>query len=627
MLDVSAGNLMMEVKSSESLRDQHLEAMDEQVRRYHGPHWRAGSANQDYYPENHAYEYISLVVPRIVLDNPRVRVSTRRPGSQDEVAEAMRHALNRWVRDTRLSRLLIRIAIDSMFNYGVLLLSQVPRPGKRNDDLSFWPQAYRIPQRMFFRDYLARHDSECRYMGHKWRRDKDDLLRRAREQPEEGWNAEALREVVTDNDNDTDRASRERGIEGNARGELTAYEVWVPEYELPDSPGRDEGFHGTIFTMAAQTKAQAKPESLAWSDDKYKAPERSAFIRAPRAYYGPRQGPYTTFGIYTVPDSAYPLSPLAAVQGQQDDLNRHVIAASNADERYKRLVFVDNTDPKLIQRVKDAGDSYVIPISGLESGKVVQVELGGSTPQQWEMIAQKRDRLDRNSGIFDAQRGSVAGRGTATEVAVADEASASRLGFIKHQFQDAVQKFLQGVAWYLFHDDRVDFPLGPEAAEALGLPEPWFKGGMLDEGSGATFDDLELEIEPYSMERTSEGLQQKRTMEVAQLLMSIGQAAPMMPFIDWKQVLEWVGDSHNFPELKDVLDPEVLAQVVGLQQSAFEEKPQPRMGKDSGAVGAYGQRSPAPAKQMGQLRPGTSVRPAAMNRGASQGQTAKNGRT
>ena len=626
MLDVSPGNLMTEVMASESLRDRHLEGMDDQIRRYHGPHWRAGSAEQDDYPENHAYEYLSLMIPRIVLDNPRVRVTTRRPGSQDQVAEAMRHALNRWSRDTKLARLLIRVATDTLFNYGVILLTQMPRPGRRNDDASFWPQGYRLSQKMFFRDYLGKHDSECRYFGHKWRRDKEDLIKRAKELPHEGWNLDALRETVTDNDTNRDRANEEPLIGANPRGEITARDIWVPEYELPDSPGRDKGFNGTIFTISAQTLPRQRTEEFGGRNNKNLAPDRSAFIRKPRPYYGPRTGPYYTFGIYTVPDHSYPLSPLIAVQSQQDDLNQHVIAASHNDNQYKRLVFVDNTDPKLVQRVKDSEDSFVIPVSGMEANKVIQVELGGSTPQQWEMIRQKRERLDRNSGIFDAQRGLVAGAGTATEVAVADEASASRLGFIKHQFQDSTQRFLEGVAWYMFHDDRVDFPLGPEAAEALGLPEPWFKGGIIEPGSGATFDDLELEIEPYSMDRTSEGLQQKRTMEVTQLLMNIGQMAPMTPFLDWKTVLEWVGDSHNFPELPDVLDMEMLSKMVGAQ-TPWSEAGQPRLGKDAGAVGAYGQRPQPQKKEFGQPNPQSSVRKPSMTRGSSKGQLAKNGRT
>ena len=470
------------------------------------------------------------------------------------------------------------------------MVTQEPMPGQRNDDASYWPQAYRIPQRMFFRDYLARHNSEARYFGHKWRRDKDDLVRRAKEHPGEGWDLDVLEQMVADNEINLDRADRENRVSANPRNEITAYDVWVPEVQLHGAPGRDEGYNGTIFTVVRQTPGTNKvinPIDMTRPDLRA---DQAGFVRKPRPFYGPRSGPYINFGVYNVPDTAYPLSPLVAVQSQTDDLNQHAAAATHADALYKRLVFVDNTDKRLVQRVKDAEDHYVVPVSGLtKDSKVVQIELGGSTPQQWEMIQQKRDRLDRNSGIFDAQRGSVAGQGTATEVAIADEASNSRIGFIKKQFQEGVQQMLQSVAHYLYHDDRVDFPLGEEAASSLGMVEPWFKGGSTVEGSGATFEDLELEIEPYSMERTNEGLQQKRTMEMISVVTDIAPLIPQMPWVNWKRVFSTLGDAMNFPELEQVIDVDMAEQMAGGPGEQGADM-QPRLGRDAGAVGAYGQR-------------------------------------
>lgn len=612
MIDTTPENLLIEIEASETLRNQHLEEFDDQIRRYHGPHYRAGSMEQDFYPENHAFEYLSLIVPRIVLDNPRVRVSTRRPGTQGVVAEAMRHGLNRWSRDTNLSRLLIRLATDMLFNWGVAIVTQEPVPHMRYGDPKRWPVAYRIPQKLWFMDYQARHFSEARYMGHKIRRDKKDLLKHARAHPKEGWNVPELEALVTDNDDDLNKADRERSITANPRNEISYYEIWMPEVQLPDFP-ESKGYHGAIFTVSMQSPTKRRLEALASWYEHGRDPnsmQAATEIRKPRGFYGPRTGPYTLFGVYTVPDSSHPLAPLVATQGQQDDLNQHVQAASHADAQYKRLVFVDNMDKKLIQRVKDSGDLFVVPVSGLREGsrQIVSTELGGSSPQQWEMIAQKRERLDRNSGIFDAQRGNVAGRGTATEVAVADQSSSARMNFIEHQFQDATARLLSSISWYLYYDDRVEFPLGPEAADQMGMVEPWFKGGVKREGSGATFDDLELEIEPYSMTRTTEGLQQKRTMEMVDLVMAMAPMIPQMPWVDWRRTLKHLGDALNFPELEDVIDLQIASQFIGVEMPWSQDSGEPRLKRDAGAVGAYGQKSAAPAGP---------------SRGRSRGQQAK----
>ena len=72
---------MAEIDAAIAFRDQHLEGYEEKVARYHGPFYnRRGDYTDEYSPENTYYEYISLMVPRLVYDNPRVQVQTRRPG-------------------------------------------------------------------------------------------------------------------------------------------------------------------------------------------------------------------------------------------------------------------------------------------------------------------------------------------------------------------------------------------------------------------------------------------------------------------------------------------------------------------------------------------------------------------
>ena len=60
--------------------------------------------------------------------------------------------------------------------------------------------------------------------------------------------------------------------------------------------------------------------------------------------------------------------------------------------------------------------------------------------------------------------------------------------------------------------------VGVEESELL-----MFQGGG-HEGSDYSFEDLELEIEPYSMERASEGLAQKRALEMHAMILNSLQA-------------------------------------------------------------------------------------------------------
>jgi hypothetical protein len=275
------------------------------------------------------------------------------------------------------------------------------------------------------------------------------------------------------------------------------------------------------------------------------------------------------FGAYYVPDGPFPLSPIMATTGQVNELNDHVRSASASAARYKRLVLVDSKNKKLVQDVKSQPHDFVVPVEGLDKDAVVQLELGGITNQQVSYIQMARERLDRNSGIHDAMRGNVTGNATATEVSIAEGSSTIRLAYIKNQFQEAVRKSLKAVGWYLHNDDRVSFPLGADAAASSGVEEPWFVGGSSPD---SPYSDLELEIESYSMERTTEALQQRRAMEAFQIIANVASAMPQMPFVNWNSLLDKMGDALNMPDLSGLVDTEMLAQMMQEQQQQQEQQ-------------------------------------------------------
>ena len=123
------------------------------------------------------------------------------------------------------------------------------------------------------------------------------------------------------------------------------------------------------------------------------------------------------------------------------------------------------------------------------------------------------------------------------------------------------------VAWYLWNDDRVFFPLGAESAEELGMGEPFFQGGGQPPES---FDDIELEVDSYSMERTNEAMQQRRAMETLQIVSNVATAMPQAPYVDWERLLKQVGDSLNMPDMANLIDRQALNQMQ--QQAAMAEQ-------------------------------------------------------
>lgn len=568
MLTSDPEKLMVEIKAACTFRDEYAKTLDKQHKRFTGPHYHEGSSGeaQDYSPENTYYEYISLMIPRLIFDNPRVQVSSRRPGPSRDVALALKYGLDRWVRDIVLRKKLVELATDMLFGYGVAMVKEsvrdgidmsamlpegeVQRPGKPT-----WPVVERISQKRFFMDAETERMSDARFIGHEVRRDRADLLSRAKENPEEGWDVEVLREAA-------ENGPKKKGSADNAsapsRDEIVLFEVWIPETTLKDSPGAENGFHGTIYTLCSSQGPKGNSPS-------------GQFARKPRAYYGPRTGPYSLFGIYKVPDSPFPLSPLTAVEAQVSDLNLHVRAATRSMLNHKRIAGVN--DPRTAQLVKDVGHDNVAVIP-FEDGRalVQEFEVGGQTEQQVGWIASARERADRALGMDEALRGNVAGIGTATEHTIASEASNTRMAFIKQAFTDSVTALLEKVAFYLYHDDRIVFPLDEEIVRDLGIPpedQPMFQGGGHSSTDGFTFEDMELEIEPYSMERANEGLAQKRAMEMHSMLLNTLPAMQQYPDYPWVDHFSKIGNAMNAPDLAELVDTNLLdrfAQDLANQQ-------------------------------------------------------------
>ena len=591
MLDISVENMWKEIQASEQRRDQQLSKLNMMVERYADRDSVIGEPHVAH-PENHTFEYLSFMVPKVAFDNPRVSVRSRRTTArivvdqvrdlldqaiaqgmidpytaqaqldqieaQSGTAGAIDKGLNRWIWDSNYQSFLDRVAYDYLLAYGVgySWLGTMPGSDPLDPDSKRWPMSSRLsPVRMVI-DPSALHADESMWTGHWEVIQKSTLLEKAKRENrrEDGkWNID---EIVAMSAMD-DASSNVRPTRPPAevdREEVMLYHLWVRDHRLEDSPGPEEGYSGTWLTLGA-----AKSEKTGTTITRY--------VREPRPYWGPGCGPYTIFGAYVDPDSPYPLSPLMATAGQAEELNRHVKAMNKNAAQYKRLIIVK--DPDLEQHIAADPDNFVITVedAAFEKYQVVQVEIAGITDQQLRHFELFKDRLSRMSGLTDAQRGEVQTGATATAEAIADTAGELRSAYIQKRFSQGVRRDLTTKAWMMYMDDRVAFPLGPDASEELGMVSPTFIGGN-DPESDESFNDLELEIDAYSMPRTNQALLQKNVLETTELIMQMAPAMVQMPWIDWKEVLRRIGDAMNIPDLVDVINFEMIGQMAQMAEQA-----------------------------------------------------------
>jgi len=577
---------ILELQAGLKERDKRLSSLDGQLEGYTGPFWKSkieGSTPGGYNPENHVYEYISYVVPQLAYSNPRVAIKSRVYGAEEEMT-LMRYLMNSWVADNGYGEFLDAPAHDVCFSWAVLLTTLEDHPYLETEEGSGeWAKvvkAHRLSQRDYVRDPDSYTKEEARWEGHAWEMDREDLIRLAKESPEEGWDLAVIKDLGNTEETNTEKKKV------TDRDVIRCYDMWwkneVLEAEEGEEPlTQENGFHGVIHTYAACD-----------SDDGVTMVE----VRNPRAFYGPPWGMYSFGSIHYVPDDTWGLSPLIAVEGQIRDLNMHARNTSKRAARRKRPVFVDESmEGALAEKLQDARDDEVIGIAGFDSSKIYGTEIGGITDQDLTYGELARNRLERVSGLTEQQRGQAGAADSATEAAIAKEGGDIRLEYTKLQFQRLVRKQLKTVAWYYHHDEDTRHVVSPEAAEELGIPLLPGQSLTIEGGNPRIpFDLLGIEIEPLSMERTTTASQQRKGQELVQTVISIGQAMLQMPYIQWGDLLDIVGESHNVPRMGELFNMETLSQFVQIQQELGQANPQAQISQNAQPKSSQGlNQSPA----------------------------------
>lgn len=614
-------NAQREIRFSKNQRDQHLASVHEIIRDFHGPHFRGDRGSDlEPAPENHPFEWIALVTTRIIHDNPVVEIASRYSGANKESITRLKHGVNQWANQVELWKTLLLVWYDMAFSFGVMRTTLNTMPGYKGYPTKTgkilrpkMPQCRRIPPGRFFIDTRTDNVQEARYMGHTWRRDKEDLLKAS---PAEGFDKKAIEYIADDAGMDEVQTRRGYTQEGGSdtyaspvsRHEIIGDEIWVPEHTLPEVQG-DPNFNGTIFTLAYGLAEDPKNGS------RMSAP---AYIRKPRPYFGPATGPYEMFGAYFVPGYIFPLSPLVATYDQVKELNAHATAATRSAANFKQFIGYNPNNPMAGMTAKTVVNGEVVPIENL-SDDIKEMKLGGVTPEQYNYIGFLKDRLDRVTGLSEAARGNVTGQGTATEVADAAAARDARLAYVAKMFNEATVGVLKKAAWFFHNSEFVQMKLGDSASEELfprpaNLPDEeeaetiaalYSDPGMTHEQdplelralpyedrlaqirqslrwepevafpserpedqykslaalSGIAFEDLDLLIEPHSMARTDQGMLQRRIQDQFALITRAALIMPQTPYINWPLFFERWGQALNSKDFGDILNGKMLKQI------------------------------------------------------------------
>ena len=561
MLNCQPDNLLQEVTAAIALRQKHIGIMNEMIGRYATDFYREDWEAEGASIENHEFEFLVNILPAILASNPAVSVKSRRPVVQRELVQAMQHGINRWIKDINLADRLEPVVVDAVFKFGALVITLEPLPGHEHKDTPpLRPALRRVSPRMFFIDPQASGIHDARYVGHVFLRDRDDLKNAKGPDGKPKYNAEILAD-----------------LEGEGSGNKYIGPKFHEDLNL--KVDRDQVIGAEIFVREKQMIY-----TIAFSTIEGK--ERKAhYLREPRKFFGHPAGPYVPFGFYIVPDQVYPLSPLCVTAESVEEINAHADQTRRQASTSRNLVIVDSMNTGMLDAVKNYADGTVAGIPHFDKNAFAEISLGGPNPEQLDYIERLRARIDRRSGLTDIQRGQISGDATATEAQLAAAAASGRVRFMQKQMRRAVQQILERVAYLMFHSDSIVFPVSEEKAEKMVFEDAMdgstqiklegteeedkrFYGGIQPGQEDFSFFDLELEIDPYSMEQVDEAVLQKR-MEIA--TMTVVKFAPMMlqfPIINWPELLDDYFQALNIPDGRKYINFEMLSKLMGMQFAA-----------------------------------------------------------
>lgn len=545
--DIKADDLYAEIADAEKARNAQLRRVRRLIHRYVGNWWRAGMGGEPR-PENTIFAYIAQLLPQIIFNNPSVSVTPLRAETGAEPAKWMRDIINAWIRSTGVHGELEMTCMDMLFGYGVMGVNVRDLGGVTQ------PRLFRIAPEAFLLDPQCPHWKKARFMGHQYSLPLEAIKADPMADPD------AVANLQADD-------SREYGGERSAmdtvrnpvkRNNVTLYDVFLPDL-------------GVVCTLARQKTGD------------------NVFVRRPTEYVGISRGPYTLFGVYGVPSSPWPLSPIVAMGDMDEELNAHLAAAALEAEATKSFVLVDGAIPGAKNIIENVPPGGVATIAGMSRDAVTTVNVGGTSQSRMVYIAERRMSMDRQMGQSDMRRGRPQGV-TATEAALANNAADSRTHYITQAFINGAKQALQSVGWYFYHLESSVMWFSYEDRQRRKR-EAVFIGGVREGVDPVDWaEDFILDIEPHSMRRVDPIFEAERANTVLQTAVTLAPAMIQFPHINWREVVNRLGDANNMPDLYEMivnqdilgaLSAAAVAPAIGAVPAPADAALPPASGTDS----------------------------------------------
>lgn len=487
-------------------------------------------------PLNLISMYRTIVGRKLVANNPRAMLQTDVKDAKPVVA-AMETWVNKQIVNINLVETLQRAVDDSLYCLGVVKVSLADPGMAANFGWAIRagePFAETIDLDDFVFDVHARRFDQCSFIGHRYR----IPLKVAQKIYGKSRNLEATDDSLYNMEGD------ER-ISVIGRTTVAGYDELEPmidlwEFYLPR--------HKLIVTL--------RDDDMGGTGGQ---PGKALDIKP---WLGPQGGPYHILSMGYLPGNPMPVSPIQNLIDLHESVNEMMRKLMEQASRQKTVTIVEGSASKDAANLSDTNDGGMMYADRI--GSIHEIGYGGPNQNNFQLMNAFKDLFSWVAGNLD----SLGGLGPQSKTAAQDEMlqqnSSATVSDMQQRAIAHAASVVEALCWFWHHDPfrvmKVTYSLPgmpqitvPQQIHPMGQSvNP--ANGKKQMSRDHSFEDMNLRIDPYSMQYSSPQQRLAALNNVVQTILT-----PLMPILQtqgvafdvqaYLQKVAKLGDMTDLPEI------------------------------------------------------------------------------
>lgn len=571
-LERTQAALEEEIRESKRHIQPHLETLETEYRRTCGKVWGDNMSNAEVAedPENQRQAWLRAFLAEVGQGTPECIIEPGGIEWPEGRAHLLEAACNQNASQLRLRQFVQEQAVEFGFR-SARAVCGLQRVGG-----SIRPTVAGLDFDELLSDSTVTSREKGRWTAHYVARDIDDVIKRAEERTDEGWNLAVLKRlkgVLGRNPDDEKKAPS-----SVRRNMLRWWVLWEKGYDCKKNKGERTGHHGSLHFVIDPTLTGM-----------LRGADRDAvgktLVRESEPWFGSWHGPHAFAAGMKIGTLAVELAPMVAMAVQGGRLNDIARVIAQGIESYKSNAVVSGDQFADLIKATAHGHPIVLPHGAQIGNMFGHVEQGGVTPQMIEAFKLMMESAQRASGGLYSNLGEVESDATATAIQSAAIGYASTMGLWTSNYLDFLrQVFEKWAYWFDLSEDVATKvgPIPPEIAAQIGYEidpaDPYlkFKGGINGPRDVESHRGIALAIDAFSVKAKNEMTMAQDIAVVTgavQFLVSLG---PYGASVDADKFMRAVARSRGIKWAERLIDSRVLYAIAAMQIGQPQaSKPQP----------------------------------------------------